>query len=95
MTAEEIIATLGLSPHPEGGHYRQTWIAEPAIHGGEQSAHHRHQVGRELQLDRTTGGPACQQFDLSGMTMAHNAIGADRFSGFSQKKVFFGCTPPT
>ena len=28
MTAEEIIALLGLKPHPEGGHYRQTWIAE-------------------------------------------------------------------
>ncbi|OWU83623.1 cupin [Oceanicola sp. 22II-s10i] len=32
MTAAEIIATLGLSPHPEGGHYRQTWIA-PAREG--------------------------------------------------------------
>ncbi|MCR9067474.1 MAG: cupin domain-containing protein [Rhodobacteraceae bacterium] len=26
MTADEIIARLGLVPHPEGGHYRQTWI---------------------------------------------------------------------
>lgn len=30
MTAEEIIAHLRLSPHPEGGHYRQTWVAENA-----------------------------------------------------------------
>ena len=28
MTADEIIATLDLMPHPEGGHYRQTWVAE-------------------------------------------------------------------
>ena len=28
MTADEIIATLDLAPHPEGGHYRQTWVAE-------------------------------------------------------------------
>lgn len=28
MTAEEIIAFLGLEPHPEGGWYRQTWEAE-------------------------------------------------------------------
>ncbi|SLN41975.1 hypothetical protein ROJ8625_02032 [Roseivivax jejudonensis] len=28
MTAEEIIARLGLVPHPEGGHYRQTWVAD-------------------------------------------------------------------
>ena len=27
MTADEIIAHLRLAPHPEGGHYRQTWIA--------------------------------------------------------------------
>jgi len=25
MNAEDIIATLGLVPHPEGGHYRETW----------------------------------------------------------------------
>lgn len=28
MTAEQIIARLRLDPHPEGGWYRQTWIAE-------------------------------------------------------------------
>ncbi len=28
MTADEIIAHLELQPHPEGGYYRQTWIAE-------------------------------------------------------------------
>lgn len=28
MTADQIIAHLGLLPHPEGGHYRQTWVAE-------------------------------------------------------------------
>jgi hypothetical protein len=28
MTADEIIAKLALEPHPEGGHYRQTWAAE-------------------------------------------------------------------
>lgn len=28
MTADDIIAHLNLAPHPEGGHYRQTWIAD-------------------------------------------------------------------
>jgi len=28
MTADEIIAKLNLQPHPEGGWYRQTWVAE-------------------------------------------------------------------
>jgi uncharacterized protein len=34
MTADGIIATLGLQPHPEGGHYRQTWGAENAEGNG-------------------------------------------------------------
>jgi len=52
MTAEEVIATLGLAPHPEGGWYRETWRAEgegrpsgTAIHfllcAGERSHWHR------------------------------------------------------
>ncbi len=28
MTAEQIIETLGLQPHPEGGWYCQTWAAD-------------------------------------------------------------------
>ncbi|GHE04727.1 cupin [Defluviimonas sp. 20V17] len=30
MDADDIIARLGLAPHPEGGWYRQTWAAESA-----------------------------------------------------------------
>lgn len=30
MTAKEVIATLNLAPHPEGGWYRETWRAEAA-----------------------------------------------------------------
>ena len=26
MTADQIIETLGLKPHPEGGHYVETWL---------------------------------------------------------------------
>ena len=29
MGADAVIAALGLAPHPEGGHYRETWRAEP------------------------------------------------------------------
>lgn len=28
MNAQDIIDTLGLTPHPEGGHYRETWVAQ-------------------------------------------------------------------
>ena len=52
MTADQIIARLGLEPHPEGGHYRQTWAADgpgrPAgtciyflLGAGERSHWHR------------------------------------------------------
>ncbi len=27
MTADQIIAQLDLAPHPEGGHYRETWAS--------------------------------------------------------------------
>jgi len=30
MTADEIIAALGLEPHPEGGWFRETWRADAA-----------------------------------------------------------------
>ena len=28
LTADDIVARLGLAPHPEGGWFRQTWIEE-------------------------------------------------------------------
>ncbi|MAU45215.1 MAG: cupin [Yangia sp.] len=28
LTADEIITLLELSPHPEGGHFRQTWVSD-------------------------------------------------------------------
>ena len=30
MTADDLIARLGLDPHPEGGHYRETFRDRPA-----------------------------------------------------------------
>ena len=38
LTADAIIARLGLAPHPEGGWYRQTWVAPgPADGAGRDS----------------------------------------------------------
>ncbi|MBL8831622.1 MAG: cupin domain-containing protein [Rhodospirillales bacterium] len=36
MTADEIVAALGLAPHPEGGHYRETFRHVPP--GGGRGA---------------------------------------------------------
>jgi hypothetical protein len=52
MNADQIIEHLQLSPHPEGGHYRQTWIASGSgratgtciyflLKAGERSHWHR------------------------------------------------------
>jgi uncharacterized protein len=47
MDADAVIATLDLSPHPEGGHYRQTWADEAGtaiyflLRDHEQSDWHR------------------------------------------------------
>ena len=52
MNAQDIIRHLSLVPHPEGGHYRETWVAEgdgrPAgtsiyflLQGGEENRWHR------------------------------------------------------
>jgi predicted cupin superfamily sugar epimerase len=36
--APDIVETLGLAPHPEGGWYRETWRAAPATPGGRALA---------------------------------------------------------
>ncbi len=36
MTADQVIALLGLQPHPEGGHFRETYRHRPA--GGGRGA---------------------------------------------------------
>lgn len=58
MTADEIIAMLGLAPHPEGGWYAETWRADAApgdrppgtaiyflLRAGEHSHWHRVDAG--------------------------------------------------
>ena len=52
MTSDQVIEALGLAPHPEGGWYRQTWVAADGprpsgtciyflLKAGEQSHWHR------------------------------------------------------
>ncbi|MEM7644236.1 MAG: cupin domain-containing protein [Pseudomonadota bacterium] len=68
MTADEIIGTLGLAPHPEGGWYRQTFVSDAvpgtrpagtAIHfllkAGERS--HWHRVDADELWFWHTGAP--------------------------------------
>ena len=47
MTADEVVALLDLSPHPEGGYYRQTWADDAGtgiyflLRAGRPSVWHR------------------------------------------------------
>jgi hypothetical protein len=70
MTAEEVVRLLGLTPHPEGGFYRETF-REPAstaiyflLREGDVSVWHRvqnaaevwhHYAGATLELTTSTG----------------------------------------
>jgi predicted cupin superfamily sugar epimerase len=36
LSVEDVVRLLDLKPHPEGGHYRETWRADAAL--GERSA---------------------------------------------------------
>lgn len=38
LTADEIISRLGLQPHPEGGHYRETFRDARTIDGGRAAS---------------------------------------------------------
>ena len=40
LGADAVIRALGLRPHPEGGHYRETWRDEPSGTRGMGSAIH-------------------------------------------------------
>lgn len=38
MTAADVIVLLGLSPHPEGGHYRETFRDSSTVNGGRSAS---------------------------------------------------------
>lgn len=68
MTPEDIIASLGLIPHPEGGWYTETWRSDPEhghrsagtaiyflLRAGERS--HWHRVDADETWHHYAGGP--------------------------------------
>ena len=87
MDSDAIIAALGLEPHPEGGHYRETWRHEPADGGrgagtaiyyllsaGEISAWHRLDVTEIWHF--YSGAPLEMQLAMEGSTTTH-VLGPD------------------
>lgn len=92
MTPEEIIATLGMKPHPEGGHYVETWRhttvdgsrgAGTAIYfllqAGERS--HWHRVDAAEIWHWYAGAPLALSVSRDGEEVAVATLGHDLASG--------------
>ena len=79
-TADEIIACLGLQPHPEGGHYVQTFRAPEGtaiyflLKGGERS--HWHKVTNADEIwHHYAGAPLELSLSDDGRTVRHLRLG--------------------
>lgn len=92
MTAAEIVATLGLEPHPEGGHYAETWRGPPgpdgralgsAIHyllrAGERS--HWHRVDAHECWLFHAGSPLQLSIGSERSEVTERTLGADLAAG--------------
>ncbi|HEY6984096.1 cupin domain-containing protein [Reyranella sp.] len=86
MTADEIIARLGLQPHPEGGHYRETFRAAGTPRGastaiyfllkaGERS--HWHRVDADEVWHRYAGAPLELSLSDDGRRVRRLRLGSD------------------
>jgi len=86
--AERIIAALALSPHPEGGHYRQTFCDPEGtsgrahstaiyylLRGGEESRLHRIDAAEVWHFYR--GAPLELVIIEPGKQAEHHLLGAD------------------
>ena len=92
MTADEVIAALGLQPHPEGGHYREVFrhTADGGGRGavtsiyfllaaGEASAWHR--VDATEIWHYHAGAPLTLRISENGETVVDHRLGADLAAG--------------
>jgi len=92
VTADEVIAALGLAPHPEGGHYRETFRdAEPTdrrgastaiyylLRAGERS--HWHRVDAAEVWHHYAGGPLLLALSSDGAGIERHRLGCDLRAG--------------
>ncbi len=86
LTADEIIARLGLQPHPEGGHYRETFRAVDQPRGastaiyfllkaGERS--HWHRVDADEVWHHYAGASLELSLSDDGHKVRHLRLGSD------------------
>jgi len=92
MNADDIIRRLGLKPHPEGGHYAETWRAPaPAgqrstgtaiyflLKGGERS--HWHRVDAAEAWHWYGGAPLALEISADGEAVEEHILGLDLAAG--------------
>jgi uncharacterized protein len=86
LTADQIIARLGLQPHPEGGHYREMFRAPDQPRGagtaiyfllkaGERS--HWHRVDADEIWHHYSGAPLELSLSVDGHRVRHLRLGND------------------
>jgi predicted cupin superfamily sugar epimerase len=87
VTADEIIARLGLQPHPEGGHYREVFRAPDSTRGastaiyfllkaGERSHWHKVHDADEV-WHHYAGAPLELSLSDDGRSVRHLRVGTD------------------
>ena len=92
-TAQELVAALGLAPHPEGGWYKETFRDRPAVGGrgaltqilyllpaGEISAWHRVNDATEV-WHHYAGAPLTLSLSADGRTVVDHIMGPDVLAG--------------
>lgn len=92
LTPERIIDLLGMQPHPEGGHYVETYRDSPPgggrgvktgiyflLRAGERS--HWHRVDAVEMWHWHAGGPLELAVSTDGRTVARSILGMDLAAG--------------
>lgn len=87
MTGDEIIARLGLRPHPEGGHYRETFRAADGSRGASTAIYFLLKAGERSHWHRVTdadelwhhyaGAPLELSLSEDGRTVRRLRLGTD------------------
>ncbi len=88
---DDVIAALGLEPHPEGGWFRETW-REPAttaifylLRAGERS--HWHRVDAAETWHFYAGGPLELSLSAGGAGLERFVLGSDLAAGERPQRV--------
>jgi uncharacterized protein len=91
-TAQEIIALLGMQPHPEGGHFVETFRDTPAAGGraystgiyfllGAGEFSHWHKVDASEMWHWYAGAPLALHISDDGIKQATHRLGGDIVAG--------------